>query len=520
MSGEPVRSLVIVGAGTAGWLAAVLARGRLDPGTSICAVVSDETSPIGVGEGTTGFFTDAILDPRSGIDEAQFLAEAGGTLKLGIQHSGWRADGGSYWGPIDNPYRHLGSLARLDVPILEAAFCAEGRAIADAYLHTPLMAACRGPVLEIDGERGLSRSYAYHFDAGKAGAFLQRVAVSRGVERIVGHVVTVERREDGTVTAVLLRDGRRIEGDFFIDCSGGARVVRGRDSAYVRYDDVLPVDTAVVAQVPHRSGSLPPFTRAIALRSGWAWEIPTADRLGVGYVHASAFLDPEGAAEEVRQALGIGDVPMRTLRFSSGRLVEPWSENCVAVGLAAGFLEPLEATSLHATLIELELLLDALARGRQGEPSVRARFNMIFGDAMDAFRDFILLHYRGGRTDTLFWRAMHAGAPPARVAGWADRWARAFPRRSDVLTGSGAIGLGLILPVAGGLGLLGPGTAQRAFAEVMGAVTPGSIVQRHLDITARLAATALDHAAALGVLRRGAPVAVASRLDEIHEPWQ
>ncbi|MGP9821705.1 tryptophan 7-halogenase [Salinarimonas sp. NSM] len=519
MSPEVLRSVVIVGGGTAGWLAAVLARGRLDPRTGVAVVVSDETEPIGVGEGTTGFFADAMLDPRSGIDEADFLENARATLKLGIRHCGWRADGASFWGPIDDPYRHLGELARLDVPILEASFCAVGRPVSDAYLHSRLMVACKGPLLAVDGERVLSRSYAYHFDAARAGAFLERSAVGRGVERIAGHVVAAERAEDGSVTALVLRDGRRVEGAFFIDCSGVARVVRGRDAAFVRYDDVLPVDAAVVAQVAHRPGPLPPFTRAIALRSGWAWEIPTADRLGVGYVHASAFVGSEEAANEMRDALGIGDVPVRHLRFTSGRLAEPWLGNCVAVGLAAGFLEPLEATSLHATLIELELLLDALAHGRHLEPREHARFNAVFGDAMDAFRDFILLHYRGGRSDTPFWRAMTRRATNTRVDDWVARWAHAFPRRRDVVTASGTIGLNLLFPIADGLGLLDPATARRAVSQAMGDITPEVVAARHAAITSRLAEEALDHAEALRILRRAGGGVSASRIGAISNKY-
>jgi tryptophan halogenase len=439
------------------------------------------------------------------LDEAQFVSAARATLKLGIRHRDWTAIGADYWGPIDNPYLRLPRLAVADVPILEAAFCADGASAVDAYLHTHLMRRCRAPLFGSEEDRFLSRSYAYHFDATLAAAHLELVARSRGVVKIVGHVVRVDRHCSGSVRSLALRDGRQIGGDFFLDCSGFARVLTRNQSQWRSYADVLPTNSAVVAQIPHRAGHLPSYTEAVALSAGWAWLIPTQDRLGAGYVHCDAFQAPDAAADELLGLLGVEDVPIRTLRFASGRLEEPWIGNCAAVGLAAGFLEPLEATSLHMVLLQLALLLDSLTRGAAGDPAEWKRHNEFFAETMDSLRDFVLLHYLGGRVDTPFWRAVAASLCTPRVTMWRDRWKRNFPRRSDVTNATRTISLNLVLPVAAGLGMLDRDRARRALAETTRGLDWGGLRVRHAALLQQMSDEAAEHSLALDVLQSLSP---------------
>ena len=504
-----IGSIVIVGGGTAGWLCAVLAQSQLTRrgsiGAQITVVVSPEQPPVGVGEGTTGLFTDIIQDGRNGLDEAEFVRVARATLKLGIRHRNWTAVGSDYWGPIDNPYVRLPKLIESDVPILEAAYCADGASAADAYLHTHLMRQCRAPLFGPEEDSFLSRSYAYHFDAAMAAAYLERIARSRGVVKVVGHVVHVNRHHDGSVRSIVLRDGQEVGGYFFFDCSGIARVLMGSQSRWRSYVDMLPVNSAVVAQIPGRPGCLPPYTEAVALSAGWAWLIPTQDRLGVGYVYCDAFHTSEGAAKELFAHLDVADIPTRTLRFESGRLEKPWIGNCVAVGLATGFLESLEATSLHVALIQLGLLLDVLARGAAGDPAEWKRHNEFVAETMDSFRDFVLLHYLGGRADTPFWRTMAERPCTERLAMWKDRWQRDFPRRSDVTNASQTISLNLVLPVAAGLGMLDPHRARHALLQVTRGLDWRGFRVRHAALLEQMCGEAAEHSRCLDVLQALSP---------------
>jgi tryptophan halogenase len=510
VSNNTLRSIVIVGGGTAGWLAALLAKARLSkrlsndvaPERSISVIVSPGTPIIGVGEGTTGLFTDTVRDNAVGLLEPEFIRETRATLKLGIRHRNWVKRGASYWGPTDNPYVHLPKLVHFELPILEASFCAAGVSPANAYLHTHLMRANKVPLFARSANRFISCSYGYHFDATCAAAYLEQVACGRGVQKIIGHVVHVNREADGNISSLMLRDGRHFSADFFIDCSGFARVLgQGNLEKWRSYGETLFADSAVISQVPHKPGPLPPYTQAIAMDAGWAWLIPTQDRLGAGYVYSSAFKTPEQAAAELGSLTKSERAPIRSLRFESGCVEEPWSFNHVAIGLAAGFLEPLEATSLHVTVMQLELLLNCLSKDPFIDPNLRQKYNDFFVDTMDSYRDFLLLHYMGGRRDTPFWRARSGQGESERVAYWTATWRQRFPKRSDVCNASGTINLNLVLPVAAGLGLLSAGNAQNAIRNLYASrLDPTDIQSRHTEILRELTTDALYHKRALQIM--------------------
>ena len=465
-----MRGFVIVGGGTAGWLTALfLARHFRE--SPVTVVESARIGTIGVGEGSTGLLTSVVRDPFYGIDEACFLRETRATLKLGIVHRDWRRRGYTYLGPIDNPSGFAPALAPGGFPLLQAWAAARGIPVADAHLNGRLMTAGRSPVLLRDDQAETLPVYAYHFDAAAAAQFLAANCIRQGVRWIEATVAGTERDGTGRITKLVLEDGRRVEGSFFFDCSGFRRVLiqEAMRARWFSWRKQLPVDSAVVFTLPHDpEADLPLVTLAQALGSGWLWQIPTQDRLGCGYVFTSEFLSPDDAKAEADQVLRTWAKPCRLIRFESGRLDRVWIGNCVATGLAAAFAEPLEATSIHSTLIQLLLLCRhhlPAAMAEPGDPRPAQTYNQRVAAMYDDLRDFLVLHYCTERRDTPFWRAVTSAPLPEALAERLDLWRTAFPDPRHFADSSGAVSPTLYLPVLDGLGYLDGSAAWRAVAD-------------------------------------------------------
>jgi hypothetical protein len=511
----PVRSIVIVGGGTAGWLAAVLARAFLEGlygpvsgergGWTVTVIVSPHRPAIGVGEGSTGLLASVLRDPRNRLDEAAFLRDARATLKLGIEHRGWRADGGSYWGPIDAPESLVPGLAGWDVPLTQAFCVAAGRPAADAYLHTWLMRRRRVPVFENGNGYELIPSHAFHFDAGAAARHLEAACIRLGVTCVHAHVSQVRRGGDGSVSGVVTETGETIDGDLFIDCSGFARCLLTPGQARWRgYGDLLPVNRALAVQLPHPRGRpIHTATLAQAMRAGWMWNIPTRDRIGVGYVYSAGHLGDEEALRELSETLGgLAPDSVRRIDFESGRLEQVLHGNVLAAGLAASFIEPLEATSIHATLVQLQRLFALLeaGRGRVPDAITASAYNGFVAAMFDDFRDFVLLHYCTGRADTPFWLDMQRRATGGRMLEWLDLWRRDFPRNDHFQAGSGAVSANLFLPVVHGIGLAGRDVARLALDRLAPPPALTATVENLLGLYREMAGRAMPQRSALDCL--------------------
>ncbi len=410
------RRICVVGGGTAGWLAALMlgdvAR-RGGHALDLTVIESSRIGTIGVGEGTTAVFRQMLR--HLGIDEMAFLRETGATIKYGIRHRDWRRIGHSYDGPIDD-------VAQIAGPGLDTYAVASGRPVAQVHLFQHLIDRARGPFAEKGGRLIPAGPFhhAYHFDQALAGAFLRQHA--KGVTVIDDTVAGVETGAIG-ITALNLESGQRITADAYIDCTGFRRALIGALGAdWVSYRDVLPVNRAMPFWLDHAPGAeIAPVTLARALGSGWMWQIPTQGRIGCGYVWSDAHTTPEAARAEVEAALGHAIEPRNDIRIDAGRLAASWIGNCTAVGLASSFLEPLEATSIHGTILQLMWLSHWL-----GDPEGPARYNAAHARQIDDFRDFIRLHYVSGRRDTPFWRDV-ASQPSRRRDRPADRMARRHP---------------------------------------------------------------------------------------------
>jgi tryptophan halogenase len=413
MSGEPIGRVVIVGGGTAGWMAAAAAARFLDDGQrTITLIESDEIGTVGVGEATIppirGF------NARLGIDEAEFLRATGGTPKLGIEFVGWRDGGDRYMHPFGTygrdieglnfhqlwlKLRHQPGIGAMDDYSMSAVAARAGR-------FAPPSPDPRSPLSGLE--------YAYHFDAGLYAGFLRARAEAQGAKRVEGRITQVEQDDRGHVTAVRLESDRRIEGDLFLDCSGFRSLLLGETMgvAFEDWSHWLPCDRAI-ALPTQRTEPLLPYTRATAHGAGWQWRIPLQHRTGNGHVYASDFTSDDEAERVLRANLdGVPTAEPRRLRFKAGRRVKSWAGNVVALGLAGGFLEPLESTSIHLIQTGISKLFSLFPDMRFTDVE-RDEYNRLMGDQYASVRDFIILHYAATtRSDTPFWRHVGTMALP------------------------------------------------------------------------------------------------------------
>jgi tryptophan halogenase len=406
--------ILIVGGGTAGWMAAAALRRRLDAGDfHITLVESDEIGTIGVGEATLPHLK--LFNDMLGLDEADFMRETRATFKLGIEFCGWDRPGGRYihpfgafgepWGGVEFQHHWLRAKA-------------QGRPVAPLEAYSYAVMAARANAFDLPDEDPESirstYSYAYHFDAGRFADYLRSYATGRGVVRIEGQVDTVEREgESGALAAVTLRSGRRVDADLFVDCTGfRSLLLAGQFGAeWEDWSRWLPCDRALAVPCDHGEGGLTPYTRATARAGGWQWRIPLQHRIGNGYIFSSNFVSDEEARNTLLANLdGAPQAEPRLLRFRPGRRVDAWRGNCVAVGLASGFLEPLESTSIYliqAAVIDLINLMPAPSSGRRVDPRLADEFNRLNTMQYERVRDFLILHYIANRREgEPFWDAL------------------------------------------------------------------------------------------------------------------
>jgi tryptophan halogenase len=410
-----VRHVVILGGGSAGWMAAA-ALSRFLPATShVSLVESDAIGTVGVGEATIPQIR--LFNSSLGIDEGAFLAATQGTIKLGIEFVGWTGPDSRYTHAFGAIGRGLGLLPFHHYWLRQQTGSLWDYSVAASAAEAGRFAPDMG---RLELPTGLT--WAYQFDAGLYAAFLRRQAEARGVTRIEGEVATVARDPlSGDVTALVLADGRQIAGDFLIDCSGFRSLLVG-EAMGVPFDDWsrwLPCDRALA--VPSEAiRPILPLTRATARTAGWQWRIPLRHRTGNGLVFCSAYLDEDAATAELLRGL---DAPAlaepRLIRFITGRRTDAWAGNCVALGLASGFLEPLESTSLHLVQSGIARLLQFWP-GERIAPADRDAFNRETAREWASIRDFLVLHYHANVRAEPFWQACRAAPLPDQLAAKLD----------------------------------------------------------------------------------------------------
>ncbi|XQA72263.1 tryptophan halogenase family protein [Xanthomonas sacchari] len=408
MIAAPLRNLVIVGGGTAGWMAAAALARVLGPEYRITLIESEQIGIVGVGEATVPHIK--AFNNLLGINEAEFVRHTQGSFKLGIEFADWQRPGTSYVHGFGTEIGHPLGLLPFQQYWFKQALAGKARPLGAYTLNT--VAAKRDRFMtsatDVPPNSPLANiAYAYHFDAALYAGFLRRYAEQRGVTRREGIVEEVQLHpESGDVLSVRLASGEAITGDLFIDCSGfrGLLIEQALHTGYHDFSHWLPCDRALAVPCA-KVGPPTPYTRATARAAGWQWRIPLQHRTGNGYVYCSAHIsDDEAAATLLANLDGPALADPRPLRFVTGRRKQVWNRNVIALGLASGFMEPLESTSIHLVQSGISKLLELFPREGISPVLVR-RYNERIAFEFDRIRDFLLLHYHATeRDDSAFWR--------------------------------------------------------------------------------------------------------------------
>jgi len=402
---KPLNKIVIVGGGTAGWIAAAVLSNKISK--DICQielVESDEIGTIGVGESTIPPFI-ALLKVL-GIDEQEFIKHTQASFKLGINFANWKQQNESYFHPFGTVGAH--------VKLYEFYQC---------WLKLKLNGFSLGyqdfsPANVMANERKFylpnmvpqtpvaNASYALHLDAKLAASYFRAYAEARGVKRTEGMVTDVIKNQRGFIEKILLKNGQHINGQFFIDCTGfrALLIEKTLGVGYHDWSNYLPCDRAIAVQTENK-GETVPFTRATAQKHGWTWRIPLQHRTGNGYVYSSKFCSDEEAKATLLSMLD-GEMlnEPRVIPFVTGVRHDVWKNNCLAIGLASGFIEPLESTAIHLIVRGMDYFLRFFP-DQECEPALIKEYNRRMTADYEEIRDFIVLHYcTTEREDTPFWR--------------------------------------------------------------------------------------------------------------------
>ncbi len=394
-----ITKVVIAGGGTAGWMAAASLSKLIGKNLEVSLIESDEIPTVGVGEATIPSML--ILHRLLEIDEKEFVAAVHGTFKLGIAFENWR--------DVDEDYIHsFGYTGKDSWAAGFQHFWLKGRkeGVSKEFgRYCPELIAARENRFAV--LPNLTLNYAYHLDAGRYAVFLRKIAEAHGAKRVEGKIVEVGLNEQtGHIENVRLGSGKVLEGDLFIDCTGfrGLLIEQTLHTGYDDWSHWLPCDSAVAVQT--RSVGPPiPYTRAIARESGWQWRIPLQSRVGNGLVFCSRYLSDDEATQTILDNVeGETITEPKVIKFRTGKRRRHWNKNCVAMGLASGFIEPLESTSIHLIQRSIIRLLQLFPYNGIREPEVN-EFNRQMDAEIANIRDFIVLHYHvTNREDTRFWR--------------------------------------------------------------------------------------------------------------------
>ena len=423
-----IRSVTIVGGGTAGWMSASYLKAAFGDRIDVTLIESAQVKRIGVGEAT--FSTVRHFFNYLGLDEAEWLPKCAGSYKLGIRFENWRKPGEHFY----HPFERLRSVAGFSLAEwwLELGDRSEPFD-RSCYITTALCEAARAPrmldgslfVSGLDGDLGRSTlddqrdqfPYAYHFDADAVAGFLGEYGRERGVRHIVDNVTEVQQDSRGWISGVRTAEHGVVTGDLYIDCTGfrGVLINKTLGEQFQSFEDDLPNNRAVALRVPREDATdMDPYTTATTMSAGWAWTIPLFRRNGNGYVYSDKFTTPEEAEAELREKVAPGrdDLEANHIRMRIGRNENSWVGNCVAIGLSSAFVEPLESTGIFFIQHGIEQLVKHFPDN--GFDALRtAAYNRRINNAIDGVKEFLILHYRSAdREDTPYWKETKARPLP------------------------------------------------------------------------------------------------------------
>jgi tryptophan halogenase len=403
---NPIRSIVIVGGGTAGWMAAIyLNRYMRRMNVKVVLVEPPTIETIGVGEATLPSLVNFVRLLK--LDEKRFMRRCSATYKLGIRFDGWSGDGKTYW----HPFGICGARVNgLDLFHFWLKRRSEGDqpVYSDYSLHALLAEGEKSP-WPYGGSSAIADagSYAYHLDAAALGGYLREIATQEGTQHLFGTVQDVACDDAGNIVSLDIGGGREILGDLFVDATDfrGRLIEEALKDPWIDWSKFMLCDSAVAMPLP-RGDRFPPYTLSRALPAGWTWKIPLSSRTGNGYVFSSAHLSPDAAVQALVEQSGLrrarGADP-RLIKFRVGRRSSFWLRNCVSIGLSSGFVEPLESTGIHFIQQAIMLLVDYMP-DRHFSDALRTAYNKRMAALYDEARDFIMLHYILTARDEPFWR--------------------------------------------------------------------------------------------------------------------
>lgn len=434
---KQIKSCIILGGGTAGWISAFYAK-IFAKIPRVLVIESDKVPIIGAGEGSTGIISNMV----SMIGEERFLKETQGSIKLGIKHKGWTKDNTDYLGPIDSPERfsasHLDAypwMVENNLPISSTHFNAKVME-KDGY----------SPVILAEDRLFSPFGTAFHFDGHLVSQTLKEFLKLSGVEFLKDNINDVTIDDNGIES--LIGDKNTYYADYFIDASGFNSVIYQKklNIKWKDYKKHLSLNAALPFTLESSLETLETFTTAQAMKYGWMWKIPKQNNIGYGYVFNKDIINFDEAQREVEDLLKIKIDPIKQISFTPGRLEKFAFKNSICVGLSAAFLEPLEATSIHATIMQLELWKFLLE-----ETMSEDQYNSKMLEMYDSYRDFVILHYKGGKDHTEFWKYQSSSITNTSKV---DEILELCNNGNIINFNNEFLGLQLLMPVLYGLGLI------------------------------------------------------------------
>jgi tryptophan halogenase len=409
------KKIVVLGGGTAGWMTALFCR-KTFPLASISVIENTSIGTVGVGEGTTLGFIHYLQEME--LDEFHVMREAGGVVKTGTSFENWNGDNKKYFHgfrgidtfsmPPHYQHSNIGNNPAGEHYL--KALIKEGLDF-NEYTYPAVLAYHNKFDL-------FNAPVSMHFDTAKLGKYFRGVGEQRHIVHVDGNFSHVEVDGDGFIKTLYLDSGSSFDCDFVFDCSGFARLLIGNfyKADWVSYKDFLPMKKAIAFTLESET-DIKSYTQAISMKYGWMWKIPVKDRIGAGYVFDSDYVTDEEAIDEIQQTLNQSISNVRSIPFNAGRHEQVWIKNCMAVGLASSFLEPLEATSLSIVALQLKSLKQCLNHVFTYNANTTARYNKKISDGVDGVAQFIYLHYLTKRSDTEFWKTFEQRYPPPQKIG-------------------------------------------------------------------------------------------------------
>ena len=453
------KHIVIVGGGTAGWLTAInLFKKTFN--VKITVVASKEIPIIGVGESTTGMFNSVLSsnsDNLPGIREADFLKETGSTFKFGIMHSCWKDGKDWFASPLGNNFKNFKGYPTSDYDFYRLYHIYLNEKFTNSNLQAQMMINDKIPLFKVDddfrGYKNLKKlantvdmrfnHHAYHLDTYKVNEFLRKYLLKARDEtkHLVNHVddivADIIQDENGFVKSIKTKTGKTIEGDLFIDCTGFKRILMSKleENNFKSYRKNLLTNRAIAFHIENdENTNINNYTHVIAQKYGWMWDIPLQHRKGCGYVFNDEMITPDEAQKEIEMDLGHKINVQKDIKFEPGRINNAWTKNVLSTGLATGFLEPLEATSIHMTVLQINHFIANYFTNNLSykNESIINQYNLEIGSIWDDLKDFIRLHYQSKRTDTEFWKkASSSETLSPRLKGLLEIWKTRTPRVAD-----------------------------------------------------------------------------------------